>query len=360
MARKYIISSGKENKAIKLLLYGTPGVGKSKFASQIDDSLCIDTEGSTGELDVKRLPKPSSWSMLLDEIDYVADEKPCSTLVVDTIDWAEKLCIDEVLMSHDWKGVEDAGWGSGYKYIHEEFSKIFTHLDKVINRGINVILLAHSMVNKFEMPDDQGSYDRYTLKLMKTPKCDNPSLIIEWADMVLFANFRTVIVKDEKTKKNKGLNGQQRIIYTQRTAAWDAKNRYDLPFEIPFEFPFDWKYLPMFGRKAEQNKPVKEHEQQRFNYETGEINVTDGMDEEPPRIVDLPPVNEGVVYQEIKEKYPALYDLMRANSIKEEDIRRVSASKGYFTEDTPIINYPDGYIAHIMQYKDEFIKLAKK
>lgn len=354
MAGSYDITTGVNTEiGLKAGCYAVESLGKSTLGTLFPDPLWSDVEGSTDKMDnVKRLPKATSWSMFLDEIDFVAERKPCKTLVIDSIDWAEKLCINHVLQLKGWQGIEDAGYGNGYKYVHEEFAKIFTHLDRVINSGINVLILAHCQVSKFEMPDDQGAYDRYSLKLINTPKCSNSSLVKEWLDVLFFGNFRTVIVKDDKTKKVKGYNGQDRYLYTQRTAAWDAKNRFGLPFEIPYNLPdFDlYKYLPFLkGQELSQPKPI-EHE----------INVTDGMDEEPPRIVDLPPVNEGNVYQEIKERFPALYDLMRANSIKEEDIRRVSASKGYFPEDTPIVNYPDGYVAHIMQYKDEFIQLAKK
>lgn len=57
--------------AKKVVIYGPEGIGKSTFASKFPDPVFIDTEGSTNSMDVARLPKASSWQMLLDQVDYV-------------------------------------------------------------------------------------------------------------------------------------------------------------------------------------------------------------------------------------------------------------------------------------------------
>ena len=49
----------------KVVIYGWEGIGKSTFASQFPDPVFIDTEGSTNSMDVARLPKASSWQMIL-------------------------------------------------------------------------------------------------------------------------------------------------------------------------------------------------------------------------------------------------------------------------------------------------------
>ena len=50
------ITSGKLNdQAQKVVVYGPEGIGKSTFAAQFPDAVFIDTEGSTKELDVRRL-----------------------------------------------------------------------------------------------------------------------------------------------------------------------------------------------------------------------------------------------------------------------------------------------------------------
>ena len=65
---KYAITAGVQDSPVKTVLYGPEGIGKSTFASHFPDPVFIDTEGGTKRLNVKRLPQPTSWAMLLDEV----------------------------------------------------------------------------------------------------------------------------------------------------------------------------------------------------------------------------------------------------------------------------------------------------
>ena len=61
--------------------------------------------------------------MLLDEVAEVAHGGvPSGTLVLDTADWAERLCIDATCARFKVKGIEDFGYGKGYTYAKEEFA----------------------------------------------------------------------------------------------------------------------------------------------------------------------------------------------------------------------------------------------
>lgn len=62
------ITQGKIKSALKVVVYGPEGIGKTTFASRFPDPIFIDTEGSTKHMEVKRLPSPSSWTMLLQEV----------------------------------------------------------------------------------------------------------------------------------------------------------------------------------------------------------------------------------------------------------------------------------------------------
>ena len=77
------ITKGKIQKAKKVVVYGPEGIGKSTFASHFPEPVFIDTEGSTNSMDVARLPVPTSWSMILEEIDYIKKiPGVCRTLVL--------------------------------------------------------------------------------------------------------------------------------------------------------------------------------------------------------------------------------------------------------------------------------------
>lgn len=140
------ITKGKIQKAKKVVIYGPEGIGKSTFAARFPGAVFIDTEGSTNDMDVARLPRPTSWNMLFDEIEYIkthTDE--CRTLVIDTVDWAELLCVEHICAVHNKKGIEDFGYGNGYVYTKEEFGRFLNKLSDLIEVGINVVLTAHLM-----------------------------------------------------------------------------------------------------------------------------------------------------------------------------------------------------------------------
>ena len=140
--------------AKKVVVYGPEGIGKSTFASKFPDPVFIDTEGSTNSMDVARLPKATSWQNLLDQVDYIRTHPDvCKTLVVDTIDWAESMCIQFICDKHRKSGIEDFGYGNGYTYVKEEIGRFLNRLSEVVEAGVNVVLTAHAQIRKFEKPD---------------------------------------------------------------------------------------------------------------------------------------------------------------------------------------------------------------
>ena len=217
---KYAVTSGIQTAPVKTVLYGPEGIGKSTFASHFPSPVFIDTEGGTKRLNVARLPQPTSWAMLLDEVAEVRKGSvPCGTLVIDTADWAERLCIQAVCARAKVNGIEDFGYGKGYTYVKEEFAKLLDALEEVLNAGHNVVVLAHAAITKFEQPDAVGNYDRWS---MKTSKQVAP-LLREWCDMLLFANYKTVVEKagSSPAAKNKA-SGGRRVMYTTHHPCWDA------------------------------------------------------------------------------------------------------------------------------------------
>lgn len=225
------ITKGKVESAKKVVIYGPEGIGKSTLASRFPDPVFIDTEGSTKELDVARYPVPMSWNDIITDVEDTAAEAPCKTLIIDTADWAEQFCIKAVCQKNGVGGVEDFGYGKGYVYVSETFAELLRACDKCIEAGINVVFTAHAMMRKFEQPDEMGAYDRWEMKLSKKVA----PLLKEWADMVLFCNYKTDVITDQNTKSKKATGGR-RVVYTSHHPCWDAKNRYGLPDQMEMSF----------------------------------------------------------------------------------------------------------------------------
>lgn len=355
---KYPVTSGVVNAPVKVVLYGPEGIGKSTFAANFPAPVFIDTEGGTKRLDVARLPAPTSWAMLLDEVDEVArGGVACGTLVIDTADWAERLCVEAVCARFKVKGIEDLGYGKGYTYSKEEFGRLLDALEEVIAAGKNVVVTAHAAIVRFEQPDAVGSYDRWQ---MKTSKQVAP-LLREWCDMLLFANYKTVVEKagSGPNAKNKA-SGGKRVLYTTHTPCWDAKNRFSLPDELPLDYA---AIAPCLAGTAEPAAPRPMTPEKPVPAQTAPVVATPPASERPILVEDAPPPQPGraaarAADAQTEAEYKArledrlyqagvpaaLRQLMVANKVEEEAIRHAVAQKGYFPEDMPIRDYPADFV----------------
>ena len=228
------ITRGPVKTAIKALVYGPEGVGKTTFAAHAPGAIFIDTEGSTKHMDVARFDPPVNLVEVLECLNYtLAHPDQVGTLVIDTVDWLEKIIFNNVCLEKKLQNIEDMGYGKGYVYAKQKMQQLLELLQAIVDRGVNVLLVCHSTIRKFEQPDEMGSYDRYMLKLNEK---NIAPLVKEWVDLMLFVNYRTNIVTDSDGKTKKGTGGQKRIMYANHTACWDAKNRFGLPDEMPFDF----------------------------------------------------------------------------------------------------------------------------
>lgn len=354
------ITSGKIAGAQKCVIYGPEGIGKSTFASQFPGALFIDTEGSTKQLDVRRLPAPDSWTMLMQEVEHVRkNPNLCTTLIIDTADWAEKLCMEHIMAVNKWTSIEAPGYGKGYVVLMEEFGRLLNLLEQVIDRGVNIVMTAHAQMRKFEQPDDLGAYDRWELKLQKK----TAPMVKEWADLVLFANYKTMVVKTED-KKYKAQGGQ-RVMYTTHHPAWDAKNRVGLPEEIPMAFAGIAAHIPGKGQGAyayadSPETPISAQEQEGMRKEIERREAELAQRNTPP-VAEMPLMQaksepEPEPAAEAAEKAPErpegipdnLWQLMQQDGITEDLVRFAVFKRGYMPLDAPWTSYDPGFIQGVL------------
>lgn len=241
---------GKVNKPQRVVIYGPEGIGKSTLAAAFPEPVFLDTEGGTIHLDVTRFPKPDNWEDVLGFIAQLSqNEHNFKTLVIDTVDWLERLLIEYICQKSHKDGIEDFGYGKGYTYLAEEFSRFLQGLETLREQGVHIVMVAHSTIRKFEQPDAAGAYDRYELKLSK--QC--APLLKEWCDLLLFVNYFTKVT--EKDGRQKAVGGKERRIYTSHCAAFDAKNRHDLDDVLPMTFESIAHVIPATIPKTETSQP---------------------------------------------------------------------------------------------------------
>lgn len=344
------ITKGVINGAKKIVFYGPEGIGKSTFASRFPDPLFIDTEGSTKTLDVKRLPKPTSWQMLIQEVQWIIQTKPCKSLIIDTADWAERLCTEAVCSKHGKSGIEEFGYGNGYTYVAEEWGRFLNLLQDVIDIGnINVVLTAHAVIRKFEQPNEMGAYDRYELKLGKKTTAQTAPLTKEWADIVLFANYKTFSVAADKEGKKHKAQGGQRVMYTTHHPCWDAKNRFGLPEEMPLDYS---GIAHIFNKETVQNNEIhtRTTESVQVQPQTESTqNISQKIDQLGSELEPIIKEVEPEIKPQINQRIPkALLDLMEQNLVTEDEIKKAVALKGYYPAETPIENYDINFINGVL------------
>lgn len=352
------IIRGQQQSAKKVVIYGPEGIGKSTFASHFPSPVFIDVEGSTTFMNVDRTPKPSSFAMLLEQIRYfIANPQLLRTLVIDTADWVEKMCVEDMLLGAGKRSIEDFGYGKGYTMAYEQFGSMLNLCTTLVDRGVNVVITAHAWMRKFEQPDELGSYDRWELKLGQKTGSRTAPVIKEWADILLFANYKTYVVNVDDQGAAKGKNkvqGGKRVMYTAHHVCWDAKNRFGLAEELPFEYsqiahlfdsipaptkPVDLAPAPIPPKPTTPPPPLPTS------------TAPKPVDDTPILPAQSPSTASTVTEREEPDEDgipQALLDLMHANSVKAGEIQFAVHLKGYFPNDTPIRNYPPDFINGVL------------
>lgn len=332
------ITCGVRRTALRVVVYGPEGIGKSSLAAQFPDPLFIDVEGGTNQLPVARLPRPSSWTMLQQEVEAVrAGEAKCSTLVIDTADAAEALCTRDLLARTGKGGIEDFGYGKGYTYLAESFGGFLDQLGRVVDGGVNVVVVSHAIMRKFERPDESGAYDRFELKLSKKVA----PMVKEWADMVLFCDYKTYVTVDKSGKAK--ASGGTRVIRTTHAPQWDAKNRFNLPDELPLEWGSIASVVPdMMACEADgpENEPVAKAEE------------AEAAGQQPKPKPKPKPKKAASAADDPRDSYPArmraLTDLMRRDGVTDAELRKVVAHSGNFPESCPATDYEQGFVDYLV------------
>jgi len=342
------ISRGIVQGAQKVVAYGPEGIGKSYFASKFPNPVFSDTEGSTKHMDVARLPKASSWTMLIEQAKYIrSNPSICDTYIVDTFDWAERLCMEELCAKSQKTGIEDFGYGRGYTYLAEEIGRYLNLLTELIDLGINVVIVAHAQMRKFEQPDEMGAYDRWEMKLQKKVY----PLVKEWADMVLFMNYKTYVINVDGQGAEKGTNkaqGGKRIMYTTHHPCWDAKNRHDLLPEIPLDYDEIKHCIPARDNRVVAPVKAPDPVPETPKPKQPKTETWNDVGTEIKNQAQLESIKQERNKSELPGVPKALADLMKPDEVTVEEIQAVVAKKGYYPAYTPIDKYDPQFIAGVL------------
>lgn len=256
------VTSGRIDRPLKVSLYGVDGVGKTKFAASAPNPIFIATEDGTHHVDVARFPVPNTWQDIVGPQGALAElatqPHDFKTLVIDSMDWAEALCDRFLVEQHNAtypakpiQAVSDIPYGQWKQKKLVTFKALLDLLSYFVReRGMHIIVISHAEIIRFEDPE-RDTYERYSLKLFKSLA----ALVREWADYNLFANYDTVTstIGDGFDARKVGVSHGKRLLFSQRTAAYDAKARYPIPTRLEIPAVKGWDFFWQHHLHAMQN-----------------------------------------------------------------------------------------------------------
>jgi hypothetical protein len=236
------VERGRTSKPPRILLYGVEGIGKSTFGSQAPKPIFIQTEDGLDEIDCARFPLARCYDDVVTALAELRTEAhDHESVVIDSLDWLERLVWDKLCAQHNVTSIEkvDGGYSKGYTHALSFWREVIDHLNALRNqRGMVVLLIAHSKVERFEDPES-SPYDRYSPRLHKHAA----ALVSEWSDAVLFAT-RKMRTQSEDAGFNRkrtiahaiGKDGGERVLRCVGGPSCVAKNRYGITDELPLSW----------------------------------------------------------------------------------------------------------------------------
>lgn len=231
----------------RLVIYGDEKVGKTSTAAQAPKPLYIGTDDGRRRLPVDGLPIPSTWEEFVSQLENVVAEAPglgYGSVVTDTLNGAVELCAQHVCETQfggRWNDTKNGflSWGGaqGWAAVSEEVRRILPLYDSLIDAGLWVVLLAHSMTAKVRNPLE-GDYDRYQ------PAMDRRvwARVAGWADVILRVDYEKKILEDPSSPgRKRAITDGTRILRCAASAAEAAGCR--VGYELPEIIPFAWESI---------------------------------------------------------------------------------------------------------------------
>lgn len=217
---------------LRLLVYGTEGVGKSTWAAGAPSPVFLAPTKAIERLGVAAFPEPTHFGDVIDAVDELTTAAhDFQTLVIDELGWLEQLVFTTLCAKHDWPSIESPGYGKGYTAAAEQWRVLLARLERLqAQRGTNVVLVGHAEVKRHDDPMLPQGFDRYRLIMRENVS----AMLRQWCEAVFFVRYE-LHTAELKGRVRAASNGA-RVLHTAWSPAFDAKNRFGLPPVLPFSW----------------------------------------------------------------------------------------------------------------------------
>ena len=225
------ITKGRQERKPRVLVYGPSAIGKTTFAAGAPNPFVIDADKGSHNLDVHRFV-PANWDEARECLTAVEkDEIKCDSLICDSVTELEALSY-AALFGGEAIDTWGKGYGRGDTRAIQEWREVLSQLERIWMRGKAIVIVAHTIVKRFEDPTLPSGYDRFEIAARK----QLAQLLAQWVDYTLFC--REDVTPLGKDAKNKAVTTGVRYAFTRRMPAYDAKARGTTQF--PDRISLSW------------------------------------------------------------------------------------------------------------------------
>lgn len=234
------IKKGGSSREPIIVVHGTPGIGKTTFASCAPNPIFIKTEDGIGDLDVMEFPEAESLSDVMESLESLFEPNDFKSVVIDSLSALEPMIWKQVAEDKEKESIEDIGYAKGYIYAMDYWRDIVEACKALSRQGIMPILIAHTEIVTYNSPETDP-YDRHQIKLHKRAF----QYLYEQADIIGFASYPVHVRKvTADDKKGRGVKKGDRILTLEEKPSAIAKNRYSMPESVPLIWDEFAKHLP--------------------------------------------------------------------------------------------------------------------
>ena len=224
----------------QLCLVGPPKIGKSVFASKFPKPVAICTEAGMVGIPIPTIPGPDpetgmervteTWVDFLACLKWVqTEDHGRKTLIIDTIDVAQRLCEQHIITTVFHGNADSYGsYNRGLIPMRSEFKRVINKLEAIRNNGMNIVLIAHSGLQKGE--DTLGQdYKKQAGDL--DPQCW--AAVRNHCDQIGYAMVKTQVSE----KKIMKMGGERFLVFDDHPGREaGCREGYGMPPVIPLNF----------------------------------------------------------------------------------------------------------------------------
>lgn len=220
----------------KMVIYGPPKLGKSRFCAQIEDVFFLDIEGGLQYLDkkVRATPKIKTFDEVIKWLTHIleTDSFKAGTIAIDSADWLESLAITKIEALHGVKITDKKydgyAYGNSYLLVMNECLRVITALNLIYEKkGIKAVFIAHSQLKEVTTPLTDP-YNRYELKFFAK---GFGYKLMEWADLILFCD-RVFHVAEEGMKTSE----PKAMLLSGNNASYIGGGRMKIANDLPLDY----------------------------------------------------------------------------------------------------------------------------